>query len=283
MHYERINMSSQNQYQDPNYLRHDQYRDSRHLEARIALHRQFSTGETDWFDWVWQKLALRPGERVLECGCGPGGLWVYNRERIPAGCAITLTDLSPGMVAEAEAALGDLPNFRFEVANIEQLPFADSSFDVVVANHMLYHVPHLDEALAEVKRVLAKDGHFGELSASRFFCATNGNDHMRELTQLGRSHHVPLHFRSTELAFRLENGTDLLRPYFSQVERHDYDSHLAVTEVEPLVAYALSYGEARQKITPEQIEALRQYVSDTIANQGHFHITKATGLFIGRP
>jgi ubiquinone/menaquinone biosynthesis C-methylase UbiE len=276
-------MSPQNRYQDPNYLRADQYRDSRHLEARIALHRQFSTGETDWFDWVWQKLALQPGERVLECGCGPGGLWDYNRERIPAGCTITLTDLSPGMVAEAEAALADMPQFRFEVANIEQLPYADGSFDVVVANHMLYHVPHLEEALAEVKRVLAENGHFGELSASRFLCATNGNDHMRELTQLGRSHHVPLHVRSEELAFRLENGADLLRPYFSRVERHDYDSHLAVTEVEPLVDYALSYGEARQQITPEQIEALRQYVSDIIAGQGHFHITKATGLFIGRP
>jgi ubiquinone/menaquinone biosynthesis C-methylase UbiE len=267
-------MSAQNLYQNPDYLRQDQYRDSSHLEARAALHRRFSTGGIDWFDWVWQKMALPPGQRVLECGCGPGGLWDYNRERIPAGCAITLTDLSPGMVAEAEAALGDLPNFRFEVANIEQLPFAASSFDLVVANHMLYHVPHLDKALAEVKRVLAKDG--------RFLCATNGNDHMRELTQLGRSHQVPLHFRSKELAFRLENGTDLLRPYFSRVERHDYDSHLAVTEVEPLVAYALSYGEARQQITSEQIEVLRQYVSDTIANRGHFHITKATGLFIGR-
>jgi ubiquinone/menaquinone biosynthesis C-methylase UbiE len=268
-------MSPQKRCQDPNYLRADQYRDSRHLEARIALHRQSSTGETDWFDWVWQKLALQPGERVLECGCGPGGLWDYNRERIPAGCTITLTDLSPGMVAEAEAALGDLPNFRFEVANIEQLPYADGSFDLVVANHMLYHAPLLDKALAEVKRVLAENG--------RLLCATNGNDHMRELTQLGRSHHVPLHVRSEELAFRLENGTDLLRPYFSRVERHDYDSHLAVTEVEPLIDYALSYEEAPQQITPEQIEALRQYVSDTIAGQGHFHITKATGLFIGRP
>jgi hypothetical protein len=153
----------------------------------------------------------------------------------------------------------------------------------VVANHMLYHVPHLEEALAEVKRVLAENGHFGELSASRFLCATNGNDHMRELTQLGRSHTIALQFRNEELSFRLENGVGLLRRHFSQVERHDYDSHLAVTETEPLINYALSYSEACQQITPEQIEALRQYVSDIIVSQGHFHITKATGLFIGRP
>jgi len=265
-------MSPQTPYQDPDYLRHNQYRDSANLTARATLHRRFSTGSTPWFDWVWQKMAVQPGERVLECGCGPGGLWHHNRARLPEGCTVTLTDLSPGMVAEAQETVGALPGFRCETANIEKLPFADNSFDLVAANHMLYHVPHLDQALAEVRRVLVDNG--------RFVCATNGNDHMRELTELGRRHDVPLHFRSQDLAFRLENGADLLRPFFSRITRHDYDSHLAITEVEPLIDYALSYGETRQIVTPAQIDALRRYVSDHITRQGYFHITKATGIFV---
>ncbi len=269
-----------NCYQDPEYLRHNQYRDSANLEARAALHRRFSTGKLDWFDWVWQKLALQPGEqRVLECGCGPGGLWAYNRARLPANCSVVLTDLSAGMVAEAREILGDLPRFRFETADIQQLPFPDNSFDVVVANHMLYHVPHLDQALAEVKRVLRSDENSSRPNA-RLVCATNGDNHMRELPELAQAHNFPLHFRSQQLAFRLENGEALLRPFFSQIERHDYDSNLAVTEVAPLLAYALSYGEARQQITPDQLDLLRQHVASVIADQGYFHITKATGLFV---
>lgn len=267
-------MSTSDRYQDPDYLRQNQYQDSTHLEARAALHRNFSTGGVDWFDWVWQKLALQPNERLLECGAGPGGLWAYNQARIPDGCTITLTDLSAGMVAEAQEAVGHLPHFQFETANIEQLPFEDDSLEVVVANHMLYHVPHLDRALAEVKRVLVKNG--------RFICATNGNNHMGELTQLGQATQLPLHFRSQELSFRLENGAALLQPYFSQVERHDYDSHLAITEAEPLIAYALSYQEARETITPTQLEQLRDHINSTIAAQGHLHITKAVGLFIAQ-
>jgi ubiquinone/menaquinone biosynthesis C-methylase UbiE len=265
-------MSPQTPYQDPDYLRRNQYRDSANLTARATLHQRFSTGRTPWFEWVWQKMAVQPGERVLECGCGPGGLWDYNRTRLPEGCTVTLTDLSPGMVAEAQETMGELPGFRFETANIEQLPFADNSFDLVVANHMLYHVPHLDMALAEVKRVLVDNG--------RFICATNGNGHMRELTELGHAHNLPLQFRSETLSFRLENGADLLRPTFDQVERHDYDNHLAVTEVEPLIDYALSYGEAREQITPAQIAALRQHVAETIARAGYFRITTASGLFV---
>lgn len=264
-------MSSQTPYQDPDYLRRDQYRDSGNLTARATLHQRFSTSATPWFDWVWQKMALQPGEQVLECGCGPGGLWQYNRERIPAGCQVTLTDLSAGMVAEAAATLAPMPHFRLETANIEQLPFADASFDLVVANHMLYHVPHLARALAEVKRVLRPQG--------RLVCATNGKGHMQELTELGRAYNLPLQFRSGELSFRLENGADLLRPTFSQIERHDYDSYLAVTEVAPLIDYALSYGETRQHVTPDQIDALRQYVAETIARDGYFRITTASGLF----
>ena len=45
--------------------------------------------------------------RVLECGCGPGWLWRDKVERVPENCQVTLTDLSPGMVAEAEAALAE--------------------------------------------------------------------------------------------------------------------------------------------------------------------------------
>lgn len=269
-------------FQNKTFLSTQQYKDSSNLDARAALHRRFSTAKTDWHPWVFDHLNLQPGERVLECGCGPGWLWRDNVNRIPDGCQITLTDLSPGMVAEAEAALAAADaDFHFQTASIDDLPFADQSFDVVVANHMLYHVPDRTKALAEVTRVLRENG--------RFYAATNGNEHMRELTEMGRTLFSTLleplqqsrlqSSDSMSLSFRLENGHGQLEPFFSQVELVLYDDELRVTQPQPLVAYALST--IRHEEIPDTVpETLHDYFSAQIAEHGAITITKSTGLFI---
>jgi protein-L-isoaspartate O-methyltransferase len=48
-----------------------QYETDANLRARIALHAQYSTNRLGWHNWIWQQLALAPGEQVLEVGCGP--------------------------------------------------------------------------------------------------------------------------------------------------------------------------------------------------------------------
>lgn len=275
---------SQNLFQDKAFLSTQQYQDSSNLDARAALHRRFSTAETEWNSWVFDHVNLQPGEWVLECGCGPGWLWRENVDRIPEGCHITLTDLSAGMVTEAKAGLDATePDFQFQTASIDNLPFADDSFDVVVANHMLYHVPDRAKALAEVRRVLRENG--------RFYAATNGNDHMRELTEIGRAlfstQLAPLQQSrlqgsdSMSLSFRLENGHGQLEPFFSQIDLVLYDDELRVTEPEPLVAYALST--IRHEDIPDTVpKTLRDYFARQIAERGAIIITKSTGLFIAR-
>lgn len=266
-------------FQDSAYLQKNQYRDSSNLDARAALHRRFSTAVTDWQPWVFDLLKLEPGMRVLECGCGPGWLWRQNVDRIPAGCHITLTDLSPGMVAEAEAALATSGHqFECQPANIQALAFADDTFDVIVANHMLYHVPDLAQGLAEVRRVLKKDG--------RFIAATNGDNHMKELPLL-----VPEAVRqmtaswrmrgiTDQLPFRLENGRSLLEPYFAQIDLHRYDDGLWVTEVEPLLAYAFSMIKPEMDVPETAVAQLRESWAAKIAADGGIHISKDSGVFV---
>ena len=58
--------------------------------------------------------------------------------------------------------LADVRGVKFECADIQNLPYQDASFDVVIANMMLYHVPDIARGLSEVRRVLRRDG--------RFFC-----------------------------------------------------------------------------------------------------------------
>ena len=272
-------MSEAKLFQDSNYLQKNQYRDSSNLDARAALHRKFSTAVTDWQPWVFDLLKLEPRMRVLECGCGPGWLWRQDVDRIPAGCHITLTDLSPGMVAEAEAALsGGAHRFDFQTSNIQALDFPDDTFDVVVANHMLYHVPDLPLALSEIRRVLKANG--------RFIAATNGNNHMKELPLL-----VPEEIRQTStsfrvrgegeaLAFRLENGRSLLEPYFNQIDLHLYDDGLYITEVEPLLAYAFSMIKPDEDVPETAVTQLRQAWAAKIEADGGIHISKDSGVFV---
>ena len=163
-------MDNESQFQDGEYLKSYQYRDSRNLGARAQLHQRYGSNPVGWFSWVMEHIAFKPGERVLECGCGPGWLWRNNLKRIPENCQITLTDLSPGMVSEAENALATTGHdFRFFDSDIRDLPFGGGDFDVVVANHMLYHVADRHKSLAEVKRVLKENG--------RFIAATVGKRH----------------------------------------------------------------------------------------------------------
>ena len=128
-----------------------QYRDASNLNARIALHARFSTNPTGWMRWAFEQMHLEPGERILEVGAGPGTLWQQNLKLTPESCAITLTDQSAGMIEQARTNLWGLyPLLDFQRTDAEALPFDAASYDVLIANHMLYHVPDVPRALADV-------------------------------------------------------------------------------------------------------------------------------------
>ena len=272
-------MTKPTYYQNSDELRKNQYRDSSNLDARANLHRLYSTAEFDWHPWVFDKLALEPGMRALECGCGPGWLWRENVDRIPEGCHITLTDLSAGMVAEAEAALAESGHhFDFQEANIQSLDFEDDTFDVVVANHILYHVPDLGQGLSEVRRVLKPNG--------RLVAATNGNDHMKELPELVLDSMDPstvpprLRKKGLQLPFRLENGRDLLSPLFTSIERFLYHDSLYITEVEPLLAYVFSMIGLEDGMPETAEQDLREAWNSKLAAEGAIKISKHSGIFV---
>ena len=258
--------------QDRDYLRGVQYKDASNLDARIALHKRFSTNPYDFHMWVYDVLALSPGEHVLEVGCGPGTLWMRNLHRLPAELSIVLTDLSPGMLAQAESNLAASPQpFNYVVADAQGLPFDSDQFDVVVANHMLYHVPDKARALIEIRRVLHGGG--------RFYAATNGHAHMHKLGDLlvrfDPSLHLPL---MSTLDFTLENGAEIIGRSFDRVVMHRYEGGLVVNEAEPLAAYVSSMTRGRQLDEGK----LTEFVERELAEHGPIRITQDTGLFEAR-
>lgn len=262
---------------DPNALRTGQYAHAGNLNARIALHARFSTNNGSWQAFVLDHLlALGETARVLEVGCGSVALWRECVARVPAGWQVTLTDLSPGMWAQAQQALeqvapGDA-RFSFQTADAMALPFDNGAFDGVIANHMLYHVPDVAQGIGELRRVLRPGG--------RLFAATNGEGHMREQWTLVERYagdessdwHTVL-----SRAFSLQNGKALLRAQFDHVELYDYPNALVVTEVEPLVAYAASM----ELVPPAQLDDFAAFVAAELEAQGGaIRIQKETGLFV---
>ena len=95
-------------FSDQKYLKSDQYKDSSNLDARVTLHKRFSTNPYSWMNWVFDSLLTLPEDAtVLELGCGPAYLWKENLGRIPSGWRITLSDLSSGMLDVAWRNLKD--------------------------------------------------------------------------------------------------------------------------------------------------------------------------------
>jgi SAM-dependent methyltransferase len=105
--------------------------------------------------------ALRPGRSVLEIGCGGGYFTSRLVAALPDGVEVTSIDISPELVERARSRpeLAGRPHLRIEVANVEQLPFADASFDAVAGSSILHHLD-LGRALPELYRVLRPGGRF---------------------------------------------------------------------------------------------------------------------------
>lgn len=257
---------------DQNYLKTDQYKDASNLNARVSIHGRFSTNPYGWFRWVFDTLVKLPADsKILELGSGPGLLWKSCMDRIPAGWKITLSDLSPGMLDAAwrNLVVTGRP-FQFKEIDAQSIPFEDESFDVVIANHMLYHVPDRPKAIAEIKRVLKPGG--------TLIATTVGENHMKEMMGWYARVHVSKIWDSFASPFTLENGMEQLRLYFSRVTLSRYEDNLIVTELQPLMDYLRS-GLRVAELSESDLATLEVELEKELQEKGSIFITKDSGLF----
>jgi SAM-dependent methyltransferase len=98
---------------------------------------------------------FRPGDRVLDLGCGPASLWHYWGAALAESAALIGVDLSPGMVEEARNAY---PTGDFRIGSHLEIPVPSGTIDLVIASSTLHHLPDtlLPGAFAEISRVMAE-------------------------------------------------------------------------------------------------------------------------------
>ncbi len=250
----------------------EQYRDSHNLTSRQRLHREASTAKVPWHQFVFRHLLRSPeGSHVLEVGCGPGSLWVDNASAIPASWSITLTDQSSGMVDAATAAVRGLSvAIQVQAATVTDLPFADGCFQMVVANHMLYHVSDLPRGLAEIARVLVPGG--------LLVAATNGPGHLIELRKLVRGVAGERESRSASSTFDLVNGPAQLRPWFTAIRISRHRNRLWVRDPELVIDYLRSMPPGAGPAGSEAL--IRERIVRAIGERGGFAIHPQAGVIV---
>ena len=257
---------------DQQYLKSDQYKDATNLDVRVEIHKRFSTNSYGWFNWVFDVLLKLPGTaKILELGSGPAHLWRECSSRIPAGWDITLSDLSSGMVDAAWRNLVVTGRvFQFKEIDAQSIPFEDQTFDAVIANFMLYHVPDRPKAIAEIKRVLKSGGCL--------IAATVGDHHIQEMKDVLRKVHVSKTWASYANPFTLESGLEQLKPFFPNVTMSRYEDNLQVTEIEPIMAYIRSSMRATE-LSKSELAQVRVDLENELKEKGRIFITKDSGLF----
>jgi len=245
-----------------------QYATATNLNTRISIHDKYSTNKMGFGNWIISNYRIDHGMSVLELGCGTGDMW-RNREALIKTCSkLVLSDFSEGMVETTKTNVGPYDNVEYKVLDIQRIPYEDETFDIVIANMMLYHVPEIDRGLAEVRRVLKQDGSF--------YCATYGEHGIIEyLSKILAVYGVEENINKN---FTLQNGYERLRKAFSKVEKLEYKDSLEVTNVDDMVEYIYSLSSmAALKSVPKQKvrEILLQHMSN-----GVLAVPKEYGMFI---
>jgi SAM-dependent methyltransferase len=250
-----------------------QYADDGNLRARQRLWRH----ESPYFDivgWVLNLAGLAPGMNVLDAGCG-NGLYLRamaGRQVRAAGC-----DLSIGMLqSAAHPALFS--------ADVAALPLRDGVFDVVLAVHMLYHVPDRVTAVRELRRVLAPGG--------LCVAVTNGERHTRSLRVLVERavrYDTPgwRMFPATQ-AFTAQNAAAQLGAAFASVAcvRPPSQPPVVIRDAAVAADYVASLASHHQEQVARPwtdiVEDVRQQVQAVIDDDGAFITSGDLAAFVCR-
>lgn len=254
----------------------EQYKNGSNLNIRIQLHKDYAVNKQGWFPWIFEQMQNTAGKQILEIGCGNGELWKWAKEHCPgalAGSQVLLSDISAGMVSEAEKRIGEDAHFSYACFDCTQIPLPDHTMDMVVANHVMFYVKNPEKALAEIARVLKPGG--------LFICSTYGREHMKEISALVQEFdpHISLSEVKLYEAFGLDAGEERLKPLFGHVEKRYYEDELRVTDVKPLLDYIMSCHGNQHEYLNAHYEQFRGFLEEKLSRRGFIRITKDAGMF----
>ena len=253
-----------------------QYIDTSNISVRIRLHTLYSQNKEQWFPWIYRNSSIKSGMKILEVGCGNGDFWLQNIEKLPENVSIILSDNSEGVLKEAESRFNvNDKRFTYNIIDVDRISLPDSSFDMVIANHVLFYAKNIDESLKEIRRILKPHGIF--------ICSTYGPRHMKEISDLVKRFDDRIILAAKDLyeIFGKTNGKEILSHIFNTVEWREYEDSLMVTDASDLTDYITScHGNQNQYII-DRFKEFKAFVREETGKG--FYVTKEAGIFICMP
>jgi len=251
-----------------------QYATDANLRARQAL---WARSEPPFAiePWVLDLAALRGDEAVLDVGCGNGAYLTALAARGHRGTVAGL-DASAGILGAVTSAV------PLVVGDVQRLSLRSTSFDVVLAPHVLYHVPDRPTAALELRRVLRPGG--------RCLVVTNGAGSLAELRHVVEAAAGSgwRWNRPAETVFSLENGAAQLATAFDVVERVDTPPRtVLVDDPDVVAAYLESIRDHYEDQLPSGrwdvvVEAGRGCTAEAVATEGALRLSTSAGAFVCR-
>ena len=133
-----------------------------YVHGYSAEHRAFLSQRTAGREAAFILPYLKPGMRLLDCGCGQGALTTSLAEALAPGEVIGIDrERTQVEAARSWAEERHATNVHFQTGDIYAIPFPDASFDAVFAYTVLEHLRHPQRAMREMRRVLKPDGVVG--------------------------------------------------------------------------------------------------------------------------
>ncbi len=247
-----------------------QYENVLALNERKNLHEKYSVNKKGFTSWLYEQYNFPTECSILELGSGKGDLWKNHISDIVPEFKLVLSDFSDGMVEYLRNEYAKSP-VNIKKIDIQDIPYDNDTFDIIIANSMLYHVPNIDKALCEVYRVLKKGGKFytatfGENGLTKFIFDT-----LKELHLVTEN--------KTNVSFTLQNGDEQLRRYFANVQRKEYYDKLEISESNDLVEYIYSMTSMKGLSESQKTKMIDFYETQKNA-AGIIEIPKEYGTFI---
>ena len=256
------------------------YATERNLRIHEDTHAKYSVPNIDFVRWTLETIDWAGDEVVLDIGPGRGSHYACLVQQQPA-LTYYAVDLSPNLLLNHPCASDHLA-----LGDAIRLPYIDDSFDIVMANHVLYHLADIEAGLAEIKRVLKPDG--------RVLAATDSQQNLIQLQMLIHRANVFLSDNGTKVnppalpceAFALENGTRILARHFYAVVRHDLPCQLIFDDIEPALQYLDSMRDLRQDSLPDDVSwddmmiYMRQFMTQLMGASGKLEIDLITGALV---
>jgi ubiquinone/menaquinone biosynthesis C-methylase UbiE len=227
---------------------------------------------------VLQTLELKPGERVLDIGVGPGFLSYDMALSVGPKGRVVGTDISENMLEMSRKRCADQPWAKFQTADATELSFPDEEFEVAVSTQVLEYVQDVDTALSEIWRVLRSGGRVAiiDTDMKSFIWHSTDKARMDKILKAWDEHLANPHLPRT-LTLKLRNagfavqGREII-PMFNPEYHENIYSH-------GMMDLISSFVPGRNGVTKEEVEAWAEDLRE-LGERGEYFFSLNRYLFL---